>query len=173
MTIHQRTPLSGEVMVDEVALATGCDVSRRALPRETGGILVGWREGGGVVVREFLLVDDAQAHNSTYERRHATAQVVLERYLARTSDERVGYVGEWHSHPRPQPPSPQDNKSLRAAARLSPAQIALVVFAVDPSLDTVTPHGVIASRNTFRRIGLDDAAVRLRTDFNPPTEERT
>lgn len=172
MTIHPWMQHQGEVMVDEVALANGCDLSLRALPRETGGILVGWRDGGSVVVRAFLLVDDAQARSATYERRHATAQVVLERYMAKSSDDRVGYVGEWHSHPMPQPPSPQDLKSIRAAARLAHAQIALVVFAVDPGLDTATPHGVIASRNKLRRIGLDEAAVRQTTDFNSPTEDK-
>lgn len=123
-----------------------------ALPKETGGILVGWRGGGtteGCTVVRAVEVPDARSGRCTYERKHAAADLALQQVLDELSDPELGYVGEWHSHPRNQPPSPQDRSSLRGAARDADASLVLLV----PSLRTPDPpawtwHALVARRGT-------------------------
>lgn len=129
-----------------------------ALPRETGGILIGWREGASardVTVVAALVVSDPAAAHASYRLNQAAAQALLDDYLTRESDTNLGYVGEWHSHPEPQPPSPQDLRSLRSAARLTRRPLALLIPALDPVTDRLVWHvrvGERASRLPLARV---------------------
>lgn len=130
--------------------AAACD----ARPRETGGILIGWRGGTtplAITVCAALVVDDPTAGHATYLLDRDRAQAALDAYLTDHPDPDLGYVGEWHSHPAPQPPSPQDLRSLRASARLAPAPVALVVPALDHQAETLTWHGRVAERRSRLR----------------------
>jgi integrative and conjugative element protein (TIGR02256 family) len=114
--------------------------SETALPRETGGILIGWRGGGakvGCTVVRAVEVPDARSGRCTYQRSHAAAETAMRAMLDELSDPELGYVGEWHSHPKNQPPSPQDRGSIRGAARLAGDAVVLVV----PSLHSHEPPG--------------------------------
>lgn len=123
-----------------------------ALPMETGGILIGWRGGGpdnGCTVARAVEVADARSDRCTYQRNHTAADLALQRVLDRLADPELGYVGEWHSHPKNEPPSPRDRGSIRGAARLAGGAVVLIV----PSLLATDPpswawHALVARRAT-------------------------
>ncbi len=67
--------------------------------------------------------------------------------LDRLSDPELGYVGEWHSHPKCQPPSSQDRSSIRGAARVAgDAVILLVPSLLAPDPPTWVWHALVARR---------------------------
>lgn len=130
---------------DAIAVAAAA-----ALPRETGGVLIGWRGGGsyqGCTIARAVEVPDAYSDKCSYQREHAAADRAMRQVLDRLSDPELGYVGEWHSHPQHQPPSRQDRASIRGAGRLAGDSVALIV----PSLLTRDPptwawHALVAQR---------------------------
>jgi proteasome lid subunit RPN8/RPN11 len=146
----------GQTMTDRAYITLLADAAETirnaawaAIPRETGGILIGWRGGTSrltVSVHTALVVEDPAAAHTTYELNRDRAQIALDTYIAGQNDCNLGYVGEWHSHPAPQPPSPQDLRSLRASARLASGPVALVVPALEPTNDGLTWHGRVAER---------------------------
>lgn len=100
------------------------------LPRETGGILLGYREDADVVVTHALVVDGPGASAHRYVRDDVRGNHLLAEFLApRADDDPTGYVGEWHSHPAPSGPSPTDVAAMQATAREHDGPIALVVHA--------------------------------------------
>lgn len=131
-----------------------------SLPAETGGIMVGWWEDGQTaVIQELLLVNDPSAGGHHYDRAHSPAQEILELHQITHKDERCGYIGEWHSHPAPQPPSWIDRRSLADIVRESRAPVALIVLSVNDK-GNVVPHGLIGRPRRLRRVAIDPAPVR-------------
>lgn len=127
-------------------------------PREVGGILVGWWEGGAAVVHELLDVHDRKAGLAHYERRHSPAQHMLHDHLRSHDDARCGYIGEWHSHPAPQPPSPNDRATLSGIVRQVRGPVALVVLAVTPERE-VALHALIGAPRWPRRTRITVAPI--------------
>ncbi|WOH18097.1 SAVED domain-containing protein [Paenarthrobacter sp. GOM3] len=127
------------------------------LPREAGGILLGYRESNTVVVTNALAVGSAHATTSQYVRDDILANTLLEEFLdERADDDPTGYIGEWHSHPAPQGPSHTDLGSIRAIAKTSDGPVALVVHATS---DSAPFHGVVSQRQRFRSV--TSASVRV------------
>lgn len=87
-----------------------------AHPKETGGILVGVHTAGSrpwiVHAVEIPSTNSGSAHYVVPARRR---REVVER-LREQHDGRLGYLGEWHSHPLDVGPSPTDLDSIRAIA---------------------------------------------------------
>jgi integrative and conjugative element protein (TIGR02256 family) len=111
------------------------ELARAASPNETGGILVGRRDGEAV---EVLAVSDAgpKAVSSPvhFERDGAHCQAFLERTAAALG-EGVDYVGEWHSHPfSSATPSSRDAASFAEIAQDAEN------FTNAPVLVIVAPH---------------------------------
>ena len=125
--------------------------ARQAAPKETGGILTGWREGNTVVIRFALRVEDAEARRTEYQRSHAAAETALSDYLREMADERLGYVGEWHTHPLQRKPSGKDWASLRGVAHSAGGAVALLVAALDPETQDVQTFAGIGRRNRLGR----------------------
>lgn len=101
---------------------------RRALPLETGGILIGHRDGEDVIVTRAVEVPSLAATRRSYRLNHDQAEAALATALrAHPRDALAGYVGEWHTHPAAVGPSFIDRVSIASAARKSTAPIALVV----------------------------------------------
>ncbi|WP_293781473.1 Mov34/MPN/PAD-1 family protein [uncultured Aeromicrobium sp.] len=147
------------IRVAEDSLSSAERMAHKSSPHESGGILIGWWEGNSIaVVVELLPVADHAAGRSHYERRHSLAQGALDRYLMDRDDSRLGYVGEWHSHPAPQPPSRVDRSELTAIVRQSRKQVALVVLAIDEGR-AITAHGLIGHPRWPRRTAIDTAVV--------------
>lgn len=152
---------SSAIRVAYSALEAAEAAARNATPDETGGILLGWRTDGTIYISDALLVPDDQAGSFSYQRSHAAAQAVLDAYIAHRSDPNIGYVGEWHTHPLPLPPSPIDIRSLRLAARGLTDPIALLVIALSTDKDATTTHVLVASQARFNRISITALDVQV------------
>lgn len=109
-------------------------------PRETGGLLLGWWDGPGVVVRHAVEVPDACATTHSWSRDEARAQVALQAALAWHEHPWLGYVGDWHTHPAPCGASGQDISSIRRASRQFQRPLVLLVHRADGAFDHVVAH---------------------------------
>lgn len=138
---------------------------RRALPLETGGILIGHRDGEHVVVTRAVEVPSPAATRRSYRLDHDQAQAALVRDLrAHPSDGLAGYVGEWHTHPASVGPSIVDRVSIASAARKSKSPIALIVcYPTQPRFWGVLPvarHGLALGVSTVASM-MDEIENRL------------
>jgi Prokaryotic homologs of the JAB domain len=92
------------------------EAAAAAHPKETGGILVGVHTAGSrpwiVHAVEIPSKNSGGAHYVVPARRR---RQIVER-LRKQHDLRLGYVGEWHSHPLDVGASPTDLDSIRAIA---------------------------------------------------------
>ena len=98
-----------------------------AYPRETGGLLLGWWDTDGIVVAQAIEVIDPAATTDSWSRTQDTAQPVLDDALAELDDYRLGYVGDWHTHPQPCPASGLDLAAISRASSEYDNPIALLV----------------------------------------------
>lgn len=137
------------------------------LPRETGGILLGYQENGTIVATHALVVEGQGTTTNRYVRDDVGANKLLKEFLEqRADDDPTGYIGEWHSHPSPSGPSPVDHTAMRATAKVSSSPIALLVFAPG---ETDAFFGLIARRQRFGRATTKEAAISLPPPrFDPP-----
>jgi integrative and conjugative element protein (TIGR02256 family) len=133
------------VLIARDALAEAVHAGRDALPKETGGILLGFRTPTQVVITRIVVVDDPRSSRTGYLRRRRRAQEQLAVALA-DAPAVVGYVGEWHTHPENQRPSGMDVRAVGETARLAGGAIALLVVAFPTTGD---PH--VYARAALRR----------------------
>ena len=103
------------VDLSEMAKEELLRLSRGAMPAETGGILLGCLVDGRSVVASIAEIADADASAQSY---HIETGVAREAIVeAIDEDSRIGYMGEWHSHPSGGDPSPQDVGTMLALAQ--------------------------------------------------------
>jgi integrative and conjugative element protein (TIGR02256 family) len=141
----------GRILIDDAPRDLIERVASGALPSETGGILIGYRDGPDVVVTHAVEVVDMNAHERGYVRRRAAAQQRLDTFLARQpSSSILGWVGDFHSHPGPGTASSRDRASIRRAARADGGRLALVVPAWDGN--TWSVHGYLGTAWRVRRV---------------------
>lgn len=125
------------------ARATILQAGLRAARYETGGILVGFRDGPNIIVTRAIEVPSPNATSHSYSSDHTVAQLELERDRANhPADLLSGYVGEWHTHPAPVGPSWIDRVSMGRIAWRAEAPIALVVC----NADSATFWGMLPKR---------------------------
>ncbi|HEY3546419.1 MAG TPA: Mov34/MPN/PAD-1 family protein [Propionicimonas sp.] len=130
------------------------------LPMEAGGILIGHREGDGIVATDAIAVPGPTSRRNRYVRDDDRANELLRRYLAaRLPGDVIGYVGEWHSHPAPSGPSSIDIESLRAIVKAAHGPIALIVYTPSGSSRYA---GRIARRRRYAQPSVQDATVATR-----------
>jgi integrative and conjugative element protein (TIGR02256 family) len=172
----------GGILITRSALDTALADGVPALPRETGGILLGFRTPDLIVVTRALTIADPHSSRHGYLRRHhrARTRMTLDRGDAPPI---VGYVGEWHTHPDDVGPSPTDRRALVAIARRARGPVALVVLA-DPAAGPTHIFGVIGACYALwpvaainpvgvtdaRPIITDDSATSLETEASGLTE---
>lgn len=151
MTTGERAKADMPVVhISRQSLALGSRHAIEAGSKELGGILVGWWENSCIaVVHDLLIVPDTGAGRTHYKRKHNGAQDILNLYRDGLDDHRVGYIGEWHSHPARQPPSGTDRATLASITRRSGNAVLLVVLSVERG--EVTPHALIGSPGRWRR----------------------
>lgn len=159
-----RPPTSIDLRVD--AYETIASETANHLPRETGGILLGYQENRTIVATHALVVEGQGTTNDRYVRDDVRANKLLKEFLEQRADgDPIGYVGEWHSHPSPSGPSPIDHVAMRATAKDSSNPIALLVFAPG---ETDAFFGLIARRQRFGRATTKEATISLpRSRFAP------
>jgi hypothetical protein len=85
------------VHVTEGALAEVRERASGALPHETGGIAIGCVTTNGVWITRFAEVQSKSPHLTRFViPAGSTYRIVDEAHAA---DARVGYLGDWHTHP--------------------------------------------------------------------------
>ena len=82
----------------------------RAHPHETGGILVGVYLDGQPWVTTAIEIETLDRGRHHYKIPAGATQPAV--HIARKADRRLGYLGDWHSHPHDVGPSPTDLASL-------------------------------------------------------------
>ena len=102
------------VDLSETALQGAIEAADAARPLETGGILVGTEIDRRTTVSGVVEVVDPDAKPNRY---HVAEGLVAEALaLAKEADPRVGYLGEWHSHPDGSGPSTLDVATMLSIA---------------------------------------------------------
>jgi integrative and conjugative element protein (TIGR02256 family) len=115
------------IMLAESASATLARLARRAHPNETGGILLGVRNAGRPWITQAVEIPSTDRGRNHYRLPAGTTRAAVDR--ARDADPRLGYLGEWHSHPSDVAPSPTDRATMRRLAVRHP-RTALVLIVV-------------------------------------------
>jgi integrative and conjugative element protein (TIGR02256 family) len=145
-------PLGARLLLRSQARDALRAAARGSRTRERGGILVGYRQRRDVVVDDALTVPDPRANRTTYVRRPGPAKHVLDTYL-RHADACAGYIGEWHTHPQPEPPSHTDHAAMRTMTTRNRHPIAMVVAALQPD-GTVQFHALLSTPDNWpHRLG--------------------
>lgn len=119
---------------------------RKRKPRETGGILIGCRKGEtGVLVVDAIETPDEYATDSTWTLRTAGANRMLADYLAELPlDSPFGYVGTWHTHPRPDPePSSIDLDTFGKEAAGSDGLVAMLICSSDGRMTATVGNSML------------------------------
>lgn len=99
------------LLLSESAQASMIAAAARAHPKETGGILIGvhTNDGHPWVTRSIEIATDDRGHHHYKIPSGATQPIV---HAARRTDPRLGYLGDWHSHPADIGPSTTDLTTL-------------------------------------------------------------
>jgi proteasome lid subunit RPN8/RPN11 len=85
-----------------------------AHPKETGGVLLGVLAHGRPWITTAVEVPHAGATDVYYELADGAAPAIVDAMTL--LDRRLGYLGEWHSHPADVGPSDLDARSMRVIA---------------------------------------------------------
>ena len=125
-----------QVEISAGILARLSVIAMSALPYETGGLLIGWRDSDRVVVSGWLELPTTISRTSRFEIDPGMANEALKRYLKGASIALEGYVGTWHTHPTLVPPSLVDLNTFRTSAGAAQAPLAFVVLATDGDAST-------------------------------------
>lgn len=142
------------IRLDSQAWAQLAAVASRTGPIETGGIMLGYRDSGSVVIVGIAEVPDGEASDTTYTLRTQAAQQTLDDIRQHFPDgSPVGYVGDWHSHPHCAPPSPLDRVSLAKLGRSYRKPMAGIIAAADGK--GWQPHGYIVTRLRLRNCPIE------------------
>lgn len=102
---------------DEGLAAHLKDLRHAALPNETGGVLLGYHDfnvGAVVLVDALPAPSDSHASPGSFERGTSGLVKAVQDASARTAGI-VGYVGEWHSHPRGHSAAPSRDDLVQLA----------------------------------------------------------
>ncbi|MDI5975478.1 Mov34/MPN/PAD-1 family protein [Amycolatopsis magusensis] len=118
-------------------LAVIAKAADAAHPCETGGLLLGWWDGGRIVVRHAIEVPDPEATPTSWVRVENTAQAALDEALDRHPHPWLGYVGDWHSHPAACGASSQDITSIQRASGQYEQPLVLLVHRADDLVEAV------------------------------------
>src|SRR5680860_325725 len=103
--------------IDETALSDLLAEARRWRLRETGGALLGWRDGADVAVACVLGPGPDARHRLRSFEPDGPWQVAQGRRIYAATDRTVAYLGDWHTHPFGWPtPSRQDETAARQIA---------------------------------------------------------
>jgi integrative and conjugative element protein (TIGR02256 family) len=115
---RRRRVAPGTAWLFEAALLAMGEESSRTAPRESGGMLLGYRTAGDVVIRAVVGPGPNARHAKSRFEPDGPWQ---ERELAaeyRASGRTNTYLGDWHSHPRGNGrPSRRDLRTARKIAR--------------------------------------------------------
>ena len=132
------------LLVSESAHAAMIAAAARAHPDETGGVLVGVQSNGQPWATHAVEISSPNSGRHRYEIPSSTTQPAVRE--ARRFDPRLGYLGDWHSHPVDVGPSPTDFTSLELVSTGLPSaeHPTLVVVRKTPSGYVLDAHRIVA-----------------------------
>lgn len=103
--------------IDETALGDLLAEAGRWRLRETGGALLGWRDGADVAIACVLGPGPGAKHRLRSFEPDGPWQVAQGRQIYTATNQMVAYLGDWHTHPFGRPtPSRQDETAARQIA---------------------------------------------------------
>jgi proteasome lid subunit RPN8/RPN11 len=133
-----------EILLSGPVLAELSTAAEAALPKETGGLLLGWRDTRGVaeviIVRHAIEVPDRWATPTSWVRRPHAARAALSRALTVLSHPLLGYVGDWHSHPEACIASRRDRASLLRTSLQYQHPVLLLIRLPGDQIDMTAAH---------------------------------
>jgi hypothetical protein len=94
----------------EDALVAVRALSQSAAPYETGGLIVSVATDASVWITAFVEVEVSERHLARFVIPAGATHPVIDRL--RANDARIGYLGDWHSHPADVGPSGRDVSTL-------------------------------------------------------------
>src|SRR6478752_2237464 len=94
------------VYISESALAAVRTAATHAHPLETGGILVGVQARLGAWITHAVEIPTQERGHTTYRLPANVTRKTVQQL--RDTDPRIGYLGDWHSHPMDAPASGTD-----------------------------------------------------------------
>lgn len=150
------------LIVSETAQATMYTAATREHPCETGGILLGVYVNGQPWVTSAVEISSADRGRRHYKLPGGTTQAAVRN--ARKSDRRLGYLGDWHSHPCDVGPSPTDLMSLTLISVKHPQTPNPTLVVVRATADG---HSLDAHRVVI--VAPRRCEVTLAGDLPPPT----
>ena len=140
-----------DVVIDiaESALHAIIDASQAAAPLETGGALIGTTISERTVVVAAIELPDTAATDENFTIAEGRVAEAVE--SARHDDPRLGYVGEWHSHPNGGGVSTTDRATMMTIAADTDVDAPILVIA-SPNDPTWNIEAIMASPDTTRSI---------------------
>lgn len=106
------------LLLSEEAASQLTSAARASHPLETGGVLVGVYVKGVPWVTTAIEIASTDRGRSHYRIPGGATQPAIR--AARKNDIRLGYLGDWHTHPANSGPSPTDLASLALVSYRSP-----------------------------------------------------
>ncbi len=110
----RRCSLPVVVGIAEAAQAAMRTTAKEAMPNETGGVLIGVLVDGHPVITHAVEIPPHKPARTGFVIDVGKTRKAVE--AAAAADPRVGYLGEWHSHPMDQGPSPTDRTTMQRLA---------------------------------------------------------
>jgi proteasome lid subunit RPN8/RPN11 len=95
VTVAQRSDV--RLRFSESAIEALIDACRRAAPFETGGLLLGVQTSDGLWVTHAVEIPVEPRSRRRFVIPHGSTTPIVDRF--RALDPRLGYIGDWHSHP--------------------------------------------------------------------------
>lgn len=153
------------LLIAEEAVASMNDAAARSHPHETGGILVGVYVDGLPWVTRMIEIPSPDRGRHHYRIPGATTHPAVK--SARKADGRLGYLGDWHSHPADVGPSPTDMASLAFISFRKPKR-------PNPTMIVVRKRGDGYVLDARRIVGLHSRTCETRVTggLEPPSEEK-
>ncbi|MEV7529201.1 Mov34/MPN/PAD-1 family protein [Agrococcus sediminis] len=113
------------ILISERAAQAIDSAAVAAYPTETGGLLLGVHAQAGPWITVALVVQPESAGIAHYRIPRGVTPALVEE--ARAGDPRLGYLGDWHSHPTDTGPSGVDRNTTRRTAERLRSPVLLLV----------------------------------------------
>lgn len=157
----RREDLPFTIDLSEKAERTLQEAAERALPNETGGVLLGCVVDERPVISEVVEISDPQATPNRYSIPEGRVDEAVSD--ARARDPRLGYLGDWHSHPSKAEPSPIDLTTMLERVQDSGIPNPILIL-VHPSVEGAGPSAFVTTGAGLRAAGVS-------TTGDLPTDE--
>ncbi len=102
------------VLVSQSAFEAAVSHARASAPMETGGLLIGVSTADGLWITDAIEIAVATRYRNRFTIPAGVTHTAID--ALRDADPRLGYIGDWHSHPLDAPASNRDLTTLAEIA---------------------------------------------------------